>query len=104
MDDLNDIAVFIAVVDSESFTQAAERLKLSRPVVSKYVSRLEESLGVQLLNRTTRRLSLTEAGRIFYEKSKQGLNDIQDARAEISHLQSRPSAVLQLNTPMSLIT
>lgn len=101
MQDLNDVAVFVAVVDAQSFTQAAERLKLSRPVVSKYVSRLEESLGVQLLNRTTRRLSLTEAGRIFYEKSKAGIENIQDAQAEISSLQQHPSGKLRINVPMS---
>ena len=101
MDDFNDIAVFVAVVDAQSFTQAAARLKQSRPVVSKYVSRLEASLGVQLLNRTTRRLSLTEAGRIFYERCKRGLDDINEARAEISRLQEHPSGVLHINVPMS---
>ena len=101
MDDLNDIAVFVAVVDAGSFTRAAERLNLSRPVVSKYVSRLEDQLGVRLLNRTTRRLSLTEAGRIFHARSRRGLDDIADARAEISRLQEHPRGVLRINVPMS---
>lgn len=101
MDDLNDIAVFVAVVDAGSFTRAAERLNLSRPVVSKYVSRLEDHLGVRLLNRTTRRLSLTEAGRIFHARSRRGLDDIAEAQAEISRLQEHPRGVLRINVPMS---
>ncbi len=101
MDSLSDIAVFVRVVDDGSFTRAAERLKLSRSVVSKYVTRLEERLGARLLNRTTRRLSLTEAGRIFYDRSRRGLRDIEDAEAEVSRLQETPSGVLRINAPMS---
>lgn len=101
MDSLTDIAVFVRVVDDGSFTRAAERLKLSRSVVSKYVTRLEGRLGARLLNRTTRRLSLTEAGRIFYDRSRQGLRDIEDAEAEVSRLQETPSGVLRINAPMS---
>ncbi len=101
MDSLTDIAVFVRVVDAGSFTRAAEQLRLSRPVVSKYVSRLEDRLGVRLLNRTTRRLSLTEAGRIFHERCARGLQDIEQAEAEVSRLQENPRGVLRLNTPMS---
>jgi len=93
--------VFVRVVDAGSFTRAAEQLRLSRPVVSKYVSRLEDRLGVRLLNRTTRRLSLTEAGRIFHQRSQRGLQDIEQAEAEVSRLQENPRGVLRLNTPMS---
>jgi DNA-binding transcriptional LysR family regulator len=101
VDDLNDIAVFVAVVDAGSFTRAAERLKVSRPAVSKHVSRLEESLGVRLLNRTTRRLSLTEAGRIFHSGASRGLADLAEASAEVSRLQQQPRGVLRINVPMS---
>jgi DNA-binding transcriptional LysR family regulator len=101
VEDLNDVAVFVAVVDAGSFTRAAERLKVSRPAVSKQVSRLEESLGVRLLNRTTRRLSLTEAGRIFYERASRGLEDLAEARAEVAQLQEKPRGVLRINVPMS---
>jgi DNA-binding transcriptional LysR family regulator len=93
--------VFVRVVDAGSFTRAAEQLRISRPVVSKYVSRLEDRLGVRLLNRTTRRLSLTEAGRIFHQRSQRGLQDIEQAEAEVSRLQKNPRGVLRLNTPMS---
>ena len=87
MNAISDIAVFVQVVDSGSFTAAAERLELSKSVVSKYVSRLEDHLGARLLNRTTRRLSLTEVGRIFYERSRKSLDDIQEATEEVSLLQ-----------------
>lgn len=101
MESLGDIAVFVQVVRDGSFTKAAERLELSRSVVSKYVTRLEERLGARLLNRTTRRLSLTEAGRIFYERSRRGLEDIEEAEAEVSRLQEEPRGVLRVNSPMS---
>ncbi|MFN3235861.1 MAG: LysR family transcriptional regulator, partial [Pseudomonadales bacterium] len=100
MDSLTDIAVFTQVVDSGSFTAAAERLSLSKSVVSKYVTRLEDRLGARLLNRTTRRLSLTEAGQMFYERSLRGLQEIEAAEAEVSRLQAEPRGVLRLNTPM----
>ena len=101
LDSLTDIAVFVQVVDSGSFTAAADRLGISKSVVSKYVTRLENQLGARLLNRTTRRLSLTEVGRVFYERSRKGLADIEDAQSEVSRMQSEPRGTLRLNAPMS---
>ena len=101
MQNLTDIAVFVQVVDSGSFTAAAERLELTRSVVSKYISRLEDRLKVRLLNRTTRRLSLTEAGQIFYERSQFGLGEIEAAEAEVAKLQATPRGRLKINAPMS---
>ncbi len=101
MDSLSDIAVFVQVVDCGSFTAAAERLRLSKSVISKYVTRLEERLGARLLNRTTRRLSLTEVGRVFYERSRLGLQELEEAEAEVSRLQSAPRGTLRINCPMS---
>tara|TARA_R110002073_G_scaffold288039_1_gene452777 strand:+ start:311 stop:1219 length:909 start_codon:yes stop_codon:yes gene_type:complete len=101
VDSLTDIAVYVRVVEEGSFTRAAERLDMSRSVISKYITRLEERLGVRLLNRTTRRLSLTEAGRIFYERSRHSLQDIEEAEAEVSRLQLKPSGTLRINSPMS---
>ena len=72
MDSVADIAVFVRVVERGSFTLAADDLALSRAVVSKYISRLEERLGARLLHRTTRRLSLTEAGAALFEASRAG--------------------------------
>lgn len=101
MDALGDIAVFVQVVESGTFTRAAERLEISKSVVSKYVTRLEDHLGARLLNRTTRRLSLTEAGKLFYERSRGALAEIEDATSEVSSLQGEPRGMLRINAPMS---
>ena len=101
MDTLRDIEVFVQVVDSGSFTAAAARLELSKSVISKYVSRLEDTLGARLLNRTTRKLSLTEVGQAFYHRTRIALQDIDDARTEVSSLQAEPRGVLRLNAPLS---
>ncbi|MAT93790.1 MAG: LysR family transcriptional regulator [Halioglobus sp.] len=101
MNSLSDIAVFVRVIDSGSFTAAAERLNLSKSVVSKYVTRLESELGARLLNRTTRRLSLTEAGQVFYDRARKGLQDIEEAHQEVSRLQDEPRGTLRINAPMS---
>jgi len=73
MEKLAAIAAFVQVVDTGSFTAAAEQLGVSKAVVSKYVSRLEQRLGARLLQRTTRRLTLTEAGAALYHKSSGAL-------------------------------
>ncbi len=101
MDALNDVAVFVQVVNSGSFTAAADKLDMSKSVVSKYVTRLEDRLGARLLNRTTRRLSLTEVGRAFFERSLRGLLEIEEAEAEVSRLQGTPRGELRINSPMS---
>ncbi|MEJ2621847.1 MAG: LysR family transcriptional regulator [Candidatus Thiodiazotropha sp.] len=101
MESLSDIAVFIQVVRSGSFTAAAEKLGMSKSVVSKYVSRLEDRLGARLLNRTTRSLSLTEGGRSFYERSRNALDEIEEAELELSRLQDEPRGELRLCSPMS---
>lgn len=101
MDSLSDIAVFVHVVQSGSFTAAADKLGLSKSVVSKYVTRLEDRLGARLLNRTTRRLSLTEAGQVFFGRSQRALGEIEEAEAEVSKIQGEPRGELRLNSPMS---
>ncbi len=101
MDTLDDIAVFVQVVNCGSFTAAADKLELSKSVVSKYVTRLEDRLGARLLNRTTRRLSLTEVGRAFFERSQRGLLELEEAEAEVSRLQGTPRGELRLSSPMS---
>lgn len=101
MENLTDIAVFVRVVDNGSFTKTAEQLGFSRAVISKYVKRLEERLGARLLNRTTRRLSLTEAGATLYEGSYRALSQIDEAEQEIGQLQTKPRGVLKVSVPMS---
>lgn len=101
MEHLSDIAVFVQVIERGSFTAAAEQLQLSKSVISKYVTRLEDRLGVRLLHRTTRRLSLTEAGQILYQRSQRGLEEIEAAEMEVSTLQQTPRGRLRFNCPMS---
>ena len=88
MDLLTRIQVFSSVVDKGSFVSAAEALGISRPMASKHLARLEEDLGVRLLNRTTRRLALTEEGQAFYARCQAILEQIDEAvREAVRHIQ-----------------
>lgn len=95
------MAVFVNVVESGSFSGAARTLNLSKSAVSKTVSRLEESLGTRLLNRTTRKLSLTEAGRAYYEGCRRMLNEAEAASQAVYRLNDAPRGTLRVNLPMS---
>jgi DNA-binding transcriptional LysR family regulator len=101
MQNLTDIAIFVKVVELSSFTAAADALEMSQPVVSKAVTRLEEKLGARLLNRTTRRLSLTEAGAELYRRSGSALREIENAELEIARFQTEPRGTLRVSAPMS---
>jgi len=101
MDNLTDIAVFVRIVERGSFTLAAQDLSLSRAVASKYVTRLEKRLGARLLHRTTRRLSLTEAGAALFEASHGAIERIEEAEAAVAQLQSEPRGRLKVSAPMS---
>jgi DNA-binding transcriptional LysR family regulator len=100
VDNLTDIAVFVRVVERGSFTRAADELELSRAVVSKYLSRLEDRLGARLLHRTTRRLSLTEAGAALFEASRGALERIVEAEDAVATLQKQPRGRLRVSAPM----
>lgn len=101
MQPLSDIEIFVRVVESRSFTAAADALGLAKSGVSRSVTRLEDSLGVKLLQRTTRRLSLTEAGQEFFERSRDALSQIEEARRAASRHQAEPSGTLRATAPMS---
>ena len=79
MDRFEELQTFTAVVESGNFSAAAERLNLAKSAVSRRIGELEARLGVQLLNRTTRRLSLTDAGHTFYEHCARLLGDLAEA-------------------------
>lgn len=98
---LTTIEVFVKVADLGSYTLAAETLNLSRTATSKSVMDLEDHLGVRLINRTTRRLSLTEAGSNFLERARVILHLIDDAEREAANLTSLPKGRLRVNAPMS---
>lgn len=101
MDHLADLAIFARVVELESFSAAAATLGLSKSAVSKQISRLEQRLGAQLLQRTTRKLSLTETGRIVLEHAQRVLLEAEAAEAAVQNLQALPRGLLRVNLPMS---
>jgi len=99
---LDGMAVFVGVVDAGSFTAAAHSLGHSTSYVSKQITRLEKRLGSRLLNRTTRTISLTDAGRAYYERCSQIVIDAENAVRSINRLQETPSGLLRINAPVSL--
>lgn len=101
MQQISAMAVFAAVVEARSFSGAAERLGLSKSAVSKQLSRLEDQLGARLLNRTTRRISVTEVGQVYYGHCARILAEAEAAEAAVSQLRSAPSGRLRINAPMS---
>jgi DNA-binding transcriptional LysR family regulator len=103
-DRLAQIEAFTAIVDGGSFTAAAERLGLSRAAVSKQLMALEDRLAARLLNRTTRRSSLTEVGAAYYERCRQLLADLDDAEREAGRTGTRPRGLLRVNAPMTFGT
>jgi DNA-binding transcriptional LysR family regulator len=101
MDKFLEMQTFSAVVDTGSFVKAAETLGLSKAAVSRYVAELESRLGVRLLHRTTRRLSLTEEGQVFHARSKELLAGVMEAEQEASSKSSAASGLLRINVPVS---
>lgn len=99
---LSYLETYSAVVEHGSFTAAAQALGISKPVVSKQVSRLEQHLGVQLLQRTTRRLHLTQAGEIFADHARRIITEMQEAEQSVSRLQKDPRGRLRISAPESL--
>ncbi|KAA2213358.1 LysR family transcriptional regulator [Teichococcus oryzae] len=101
MDRLAAMEAFVRVAERGGFTAAAAELRLSRAMVSKHVQDLEEHLGARLLNRTTRKVSLTEAGRVYYERTIQLLADLAETEGAVGELQARPRGRLRVNAPVS---
>lgn len=99
---IKDIAAFIAVVNSGSYTKATHTLGLSRSAIGKSITRLESQLGVRLLNRSTRQLSLTDEGCVMYERCKQILEDLEDVDAAMALRREKPTGTLKLTAPLSL--
>lgn len=101
MDNLAGMAVFARVVEASSFTEAARRLGMSKAAVSKQVSRLEERLGARLLNRTTRRLALTEVGAAFYERCARIVAEVEEAELAVTQLNAMPRGTLKIDAPVN---
>lgn len=102
MDQLASMRVFVKVVDLGGLTPVAEAERMSATMVGKHLRQLEERLGVRLLNRTTRRQSLTEAGQLYYERCKHALAEVAAADASVSSMASAPRGVLRVSAPMLL--
>jgi DNA-binding transcriptional LysR family regulator len=101
MDRLAAIEAFVRVAESGSFSKAAERLNSSKSAVSRQVGALEAELGARLIHRTTRALTLTEAGRSYFEQAARILADLAEANASVGQLQAAPRGRLRVSAPMS---
>ncbi len=99
--DLNAYAVYAKVVELGGFTAAADALGLSKSMVSRQVSTLEDALGVRLLNRTTRRINLTEAGAVVFERAQRIVMEAQEAAEEATCVEGAVRGQLRINAPMS---
>jgi DNA-binding transcriptional LysR family regulator len=101
MDKFQEMRVFAGVVEAGSFVGASDALEISKPAVSRYVADLETRLGVRLLHRTTRKLSLTEEGEVFYSRCKELLDNIEEAEAEITSRSGQATGLLKVSAPVS---
>lgn len=98
--DLSEIGVFVKVVQTGSFSQAARDLGLPKSTVSRKVSQLEERLGARLLQRTTRKVALTEVGAMYHERCARILPELEDAERAVTELQDVPRGLLRVAAPL----
>src|ERR1700720_1368337 len=98
--DLNDIVVFARVVEAGSFTAAARLLGMPKTTVSRRIAALEREVGVRLVQRTTRSLNMTDAGRLYYEQSSQALRTIEDANLRLAEARAEPSGTIRISAPV----
>jgi DNA-binding transcriptional LysR family regulator len=101
MDKFKEMQAFVAVAESGSFVKAADQLETSKAAVSRYVADLEQRLGARLMNRTTRRLSLTDEGQIFLVHSKETLELVRDAEEEIQNKRNNAVGLIRINAPVT---
>jgi DNA-binding transcriptional LysR family regulator len=101
MDKVREMASFVAVVNAGSFVAAAEHTGQSKAAVSRHVGDLESRLGVRLLQRTTRSLSMTTEGQAFYARSKELLAAIDEAESELTATGTEPSGLIRVNAPLT---
>lgn len=101
MTDYNEVAIFVQIVDCGSFSAAARKLKLPVTNISRKLSQLEDRLGQRLLNRTTRKMSLTEAGKIYYEHCRTIADMVQGANNALTHAQEEPQGLLRIGSTIA---
>ena len=102
MDRFTDLKIFVQVGQVLSFSEAARQLGMSPSGVSRAVQRIEERLGVRLLQRTTRSLSLTPDGRVYFDRGTQILGDLDDVELQLSQTQSKPRGILRIDLSTAL--
>lgn len=100
-DSLEGLTVFVQVIESGTFSAAANVLGHAVSHISKTITRLEDRLGARLINRTTRSLSLTDVGQVYFEKARQIVNDAREAEQSINQLQDEPTGRLKISVPTS---
>jgi DNA-binding transcriptional LysR family regulator len=100
MDKLKAMAAFVQIVEKGSLTAAADGLDASLPSIVRTLAALERSLGARLLNRTTRRIALTDEGRAYYERARRILGDVADVEAAVSARQGTPRGRLAIGAPV----
>src|SRR5215467_14126880 len=103
MDRVLGMTIFVRVVDNGGFAAAARALNMSASTVTLHVQEIEERLGVRLLNRTTRHVSMTEAGHAYYDSCTRILADIDSAEQAAQELQSKPRGTLRLNAAPTIL-
>lgn len=101
MDKLRGMETFVAVVECGSFTGAATRLEMSAVMVGKYIALLEGQLGTRLLERNTRRQSLTDAGRVYFDEARRVLEQVANAERSVERLRLAPAGTLRVSAPVS---
>ena len=101
LDHLSDLAVFVRVVDTQGFSSAARAMGLTKSAVSKRINRLEKQLGLRLLQRTTRAMSLTEAGRVLYERAAQGVALLDESARLAAGLVEAPRGILRVTASVT---
>src|ERR1700755_3631157 len=100
--DLNEILVFARVVQAGSFIAASAQLGMPKSTVSRKVSELEERLNARLLQRTTRKLSLTDLGRTYYDYCARIVSEAEDAERAVNDLQATPRGLLRVTAPVNV--
>jgi DNA-binding transcriptional LysR family regulator len=99
---LDQVAVFVRVVEAGSFSGAAERLEMPKSTVSRRVSQLEERLGVRLLQRTTRKLRLTDEGRAYYQVAAEAVAGLENAERVVMRSADTPRGLLRVTAPVDV--
>jgi DNA-binding transcriptional LysR family regulator len=101
---LNDMALFVEVVKTRSFRRAADTLGMPNSTLSRRITLLENSIGLRLLHRTTRKIELTEAGQLYYERCKRIVEEARIAHEELGDMVAQPSGVLRVSLPVDFAT